>query len=384
MKRIPKKKFLLIAPSAASIVRFRSELINEIYHMDYDVVVIAPPPNSPAESEGFSLLPIRHYPLIFSRSDINLFKNSIVLMKLMFLIRTIRPNYIFSYTIKPIIFSGVISRFFYRRANYYMMVTGVGYLYSHGSLGVRALSLVVSLIYKFAIKNSTLILFQNPDDRETFKKNKILESLCRTLIVNGSGVNLTHYSPADFPDGVSFLMASRFLLDKGIIEYLSAATLIKEKYPNVKFYLAGFADENPMSISVNQIMPWVDDGTVDFLGKLEDVRPAIRNATVFVLPSYREGTPRAVLEAMSMNRPIITTDAPGCRETVIDSVNGFMVPPRDVNKLCEAMEKFILNPVIAKEMGKESLLISREKYDVRMVNRVMIEAFFNRASLSDP
>jgi len=167
-------------------------------------------------------------------------------------------------------------------------------------------------------------------------------------------------------------MICRLLGDKGVREYAAAAKKLREKQKQACIRLIGWIDENPDSISPAELDEWVHSGDVEFLGYLQDIRPAIADSSVYVLPSYREGTPRTVLEAMAMGRPIITTDAPGCRETVVDGENGLLVPVKSVSRLVEAMQRFIENPDLAVEMGKRSRAIAEEKYDVRKVNEVML------------
>ena len=172
---------------------------------------------------------------------------------------------------------------------------------------------------------------------------------------------------------ITFLLIARLLADKGIREYVEAAKNIKAKYPFVSFNLVGPIDSNPSAIAKEELDGWVKSGSINYLGRLNDVRPAIAESSVFVLPSYREGTPRTVLESMSMGRPIITTDAPGCRETVIDRVNGFLVSVKSVDDLVDAMEKFILDPSLIETMGAASRKLAVEKFDVHKVNKVMLD-----------
>jgi glycosyltransferase involved in cell wall biosynthesis len=155
-------------------------------------------------------------------------------------------------------------------------------------------------------------------------------------------------------------------------EYVQAARILKARYPDICFHLAGWIDDAPSSIAQHELDAWQKDGSIIFWGRLSDVRAAIRSSSVYVLPSYREGTPRTVLEAMSMGRPIITTDAPGCRQTVVSGRNGILVPVKDVDSLVAAMRHFILHPEDIEVMGKQSAIIAREKYDVHSVNAVML------------
>ena len=161
--------------------------------------------------------------------------------------------------------------------------------------------------------------------------------------------------------------------DKGVREYAQAAAIIKQKSPEVEFNLVGWIDENPAAITQQELDEWVADGRLKYWGKLSDVRPAIAASSVYVLPSYREGTPRTVLEAMSMGRAIITTDAPGCRETVVHGENGYLVEVKSVQSLVDAMKKFLEQPELVLQMGKRSREIALYKYDVHQVNQHMIQ-----------
>ena len=155
-------------------------------------------------------------------------------------------------------------------------------------------------------------------------------------------------------------------------EYVEAARRVKQQYPQAVFNLVGFLDSNPSSVTQQELDQWVNEGTVKFWGKLSDVRPAINACHVFVLPSYREGTPRTVMEAMATGRAIITTDAPGCRQTVENGYNGWLVPVQSAEKLAEAMERFLSEPALIQQMGQASLEIARNKYDVNIINDFML------------
>ena len=188
-------------------------------------------------------------------------------------------------------------------------------------------------------------------------------------MINGSGVNVERYSfKPPQTETFIFLIIARLLWDKGVGEFVSAARLLKEKYPEVRWQIVGPFDNNPSAIHREDVAKWQAEGLIEYMGATEDVRPYLEKASVYVLPSYREGTPRSVLEAMAMGRPVITTDAPGCRETVIDGVNGFLVPVRDKVALAEAMEKFIIDKELMAEMGRKGREIAESRYDVHKVN----------------
>ena len=205
---------------------------------------------------------------------------------------------------------------------------------------------------------------------KVFTDNRIVDKE-KCVITNGSGVNLERFSQKPLPDENRFLLIARVLRDKGIMEYLEAADKVAEKYPDAKFDLLGPLDTNPSALTEDDLAPYLNEN-VKYLGGTNDVRPYIEKARVYVLPSYREGTPRTVLEAMAVGRPVITTDAPGCRETVTDGENGFLVPVKDAGAIAEKMIYFIENPERAQEMALRSMEICRKKFDVRSVNKTLL------------
>jgi glycosyltransferase involved in cell wall biosynthesis len=210
------------------------------------------------------------------------------------------------------------------------------------------------------------VFFQNPDDEALFRQLDLLP------VDNPSCVDVADYLVVPLPENTSFLLIARLLGDKGVREYAKAAKKVRQAHPQVSFKLVGWIDDNPDAIGQHELDEWVNSGTLEFLGKLADVRLAIAGSNVYVLPSYREGTPRTVLEAMAMGRPVITTDAPGCRETVVDGDNGFLVPVKSVDELAAAMIRFIENPELVAKMGQRSRQVAEQKYDVHRVNEFML------------
>ena len=224
--------------------------------------------------------------------------------------------------------------------------------------------------------------FQNEDDREDFRS---LGLLGRTPahVVNGSGVDLERFKVAPLPEEPRFLLIARLLRDKGLAEYLAAARLVKAARPEACFDLVGDTDPNPSGFPLSEVEAAVTDGTIRYHGPVEDVRQLIAAARIYVLPSYREGTSRSVLEAMAMGRPVITTDAPGCRAPIVPGLNGLLVPVGDTVALAEAIIRLIDNPDEAKSMAEHSRSIAEQRYDVRHVTaHVMkiLEAENSRAS----
>jgi glycosyltransferase involved in cell wall biosynthesis len=222
-------------------------------------------------------------------------------------------------------------------------------------------------LYRFALRHNTIVFFLNRDDIKYFRESRLVDN--NAVQLDGEGVDPLLYKPVDATvKQTTFLLIARLIRDKGIREFVQAAAILKNRHPKAIFQILGPFDSNPTAMTPEQISAWQASGSIEYLGEAKDVRPYIANSSVDVLPSYREGLPRTVLEAMAMGRPIITTDAPGCRETVTDGENGFLVPVKDVEALAAAMEKFILQPELIKKMGERSREIVEEKYDVHKVN----------------
>jgi glycosyltransferase involved in cell wall biosynthesis len=285
------------------------------------------------------------------------------------LVSRVRPNVFLAYTIKPVIY-GLIAATAARVPRRFALVTGLGYAFQEDT-GRASLRWLMRKLYGAALTCSSKVFLQNPDDRELLRKRGVLRSV-PSFIVNGSGVDLSHYEVAPLSSEPSFLLIARLLADKGIREYVEAARQVRLTHPSIQFVLVGWMDSNPNAISEAELAGWVAEGLIKFLGRLQDVRPAIRSSTIYVLPSYREGTPRTVLEAMAMGRPIITTDAPGCRETVIDGENGYLVRARSSSALAAAMLRFIDDPAVIPTMGARSRKIAEAKYDVHKINATML------------
>jgi len=234
--------------------------------------------------------------------------------------------------------------------------------------------MVTRRLYRLALRFNNRVFFLNPDNLKVFTDQRLLRDQQQAVMLNGIGVDLEHFSPAPFPEQLSFLLIARLLKDKGVREYAAAARRVRERYPQISFRLVGWLDQdNPNTISAEDLESWIAAGDIEYIGRLSDVRPAIRDSSVYVLPSYHEGTPVSVLESMAMGRPVVTTDAPGCRETVRHGENGLMIPVADVGALVEALEHFIQHPDDIRTFGHASRRIAEDKYDVHKVNRIMMQ-----------
>ncbi|HEX8453267.1 MAG TPA: glycosyltransferase family 4 protein [Longimicrobium sp.] len=364
---------LVLGGYAQSLVTFRGSLLRAMVERGHRVVACAPAA-SPEIVEALAGMGVTYRDVPFNRTGLRPDEDLRTLAALVALFREVRPDVILGYTIKPVIW-GLLAARIARVPRRFAMITGLGYAFMSEGREGRVVRALARRLYRLSLRGADRVFFQNPDDRATFERLRLVRDPGQGVIVNGSGVETDHYTPVPLPEGpASFLLMARFLADKGIREFVEAARMVRARHPEAVFRMAGFRDDdNPTSISQEELDAWGREGIVEFLGWLPDVRPTIAGTTVYVLPSYGEGTPRSVLEAMAMGRPIVTTDAPGCRETVRDGVNGFLVPVRDAAALARAMEALVVDRALVERMGRESRRIAEEKYDVHKVNRVILE-----------
>ena len=361
-------KFVLISPKNRTVYNFRGDLIKEIIAKGYEVVVTGPDRTDVSKIEA---LGARFYEIPMEKTGTNILGDLKYFKELIIFLKTEKPDATLGYTSKPCIYGSLASK----RAkvkNVTSLVTGGGYTFISTTFKARTLGLLVRFMYRIAFRKADRVIFQNRDDMNEFcEKGLVKRKKCS--FVNGSGVNLNHFKPAPLPANVSFFMLSRLLKSKGVCEYLEAARLVKRKYPEAKFYILG-KYESAMQDAIDRayVEKFISEGIVERFDETDDVRPYYAMSSVYVLPSYREGTPRTVLEAMAMGRPIITTDTQGCRETVIDGINGFLVPVRDSNAVADKMNWFIQNSDKIADMGQRSTQYVKEKFDVKKVNADMI------------
>ncbi len=375
------RTILLIGGYAQSLINFRGPIIKALRDAGFEVHAAAPElKSSQLVVEQLRCLGVRSHDAHIERAGLSPLQDLGGLWSLFRLMRRIKPDLVLCYTIKPVIY-GTLAAWLARVPHRFALITGLGYAFTGEASGKRGLvQKLVRRLYHVALARAEVVFFQNPDDQALFYHFGLLSQHVPSAVVNGSGIDLSLFEMAPLPKGpVTFLLIARLLGDKGVREYVAAATKVHKRYPDVMFRLVGFVDDNPDSIRADEVDQWQRDGVIDYLGRLEDVRPAIENCSVYVLPSYREGTPRTVLEAMAMGRPIITTNVPGCRETVVEGDNGFMVPVKAVDELAKAMERFILQPELISRMGARSREIAVEKYDVGKVNAQMLKCMGIRA-----
>ena len=365
---------MVIGGFAPALIGFRGDLIAAMASAGHEVIACAPG-DDPEVAEALQARGARYLPVALDRSGTNPLADLSSLLGLRQLFRQLRPDLVLAYTAKAVIYGAGAARLA-GVPHIFAMITGLGYAFIEGrELKRRILRQVTTRLYRASLAGCEAILFQNQDDLEDFRRAGIVAASKTLIRVDGSGVDTAHYafSPV-VPEPPTFLLIARLLRDKGIVEYVEAARRLRAEHPQARFRLLGPLDPNPAGLSAAMLERWRAEGAIEYQGEAEDVRPHLRDSTVYVLPSYREGMPRTVLEAMATGRAIVTTDVPGCRETVVEGDNGFLVPPRDPVALAKAMRRFITRRELAITMGARSRRVAEQRFDVHRVNAAMLEA----------
>ncbi len=347
--------------TAWNILNFRSGLIKTLLAHNHQVIAIAPADEyiEDIEALGCQVIPIKQ----LSRKGTNPMSDLRLVHELYRIYSRENIDIALHYTIKPNIYGSLAARLSGTRS--ICTVTGLGYSFMQKGWVNR----LVRSLYKRAFRRVEVVAFQNEDDRELFVKGGLVAPQ-KTLLIKGSGIRCHYFVPlpkTQEQDKMVFLFVGRLLFDKGIREFLEAAKQLQSQ--KAEFWVLGTIDEgNPSCISPRLIHEVHEAGIVHYLGSSDDVREIMRNADIVVLPSYREGLPRVMLEALSMAKPVITTQAPGCRETVVDGVNGLMIPVADASALADAMLKMLsLTPDTLIEMGKAGRTMALEQFDETII-----------------
>jgi glycosyltransferase involved in cell wall biosynthesis len=372
------KRIAIISSQAFSLVNFRGELIRAMKQKGLQVSALAPDYTEETRL-AVHRLGADAIDYSISRAGMNPLRDVIDAVGLAQKLRRLRPDVTLGYFVKPVIY-GSLASWIARVPRRFSMIEGLGYVFTASpesqSLRRAVLRSAVSACYRFALGLNARVFFLNPDDIRMFVEGRIV-SPEKVIHLDGIGLDLAAFEPAPpVLSPVSFLLTARMLREKGVYEYVDAAREIRRRYPETRFVLVGDADVNPGSLHSDELSAWVKEGLVEWPGHVADVRPWIRRSSVFVLPSYREGLPRSIQEAMAMARPIITTDAPGCRETVVDGENGFTVPVGNSAALADAMIRFIERPELIEMMGRKSRCMAESRFDVHDVNRRILAAIF--------
>jgi len=368
------KKILVVASIAHSLINFRGDFIRCLLAEGYKVYTAAPA-TRPEVHEKLLELGVTPFYFRLQRTGLNPFKDLLTLFQLFSIIRRNRIGLVFPYTIKPVIYSSLAARLL--NVPVISLITGLGFTFSNSSEKAAKLQKLTETLYRIGLSKNRCVIFQNPDDLSLFRQLRLLKPRQKAAVVNGSGVHLEQY-PHRVREvagtGVRFAMVARLIREKGTYLYLQVAERVKQQYPGCEFHVIGAPDSSSSAVELSVLEELHRSETIVYHGNTPRVPELLAACDVFVLPSfYREGIPRSILEALSVGLPVVTTDSPGCRETVREGINGFLVEPKSEDSLYKAIVYFINNPGQIKPMGLASRKLAEEKFDVRLINKALLE-----------
>lgn len=367
-------KVLMLGSLSYSLINFRGRLLKALRDAGHDVVASAPDHDA-AVVEALADMGVAFRSVPMARAGLNPVKDLATLWAYVALLRREKPDVVIAYTQKPIIYGGLAARL-YGKARFYVLMSGLGYVFSPEADKRHLLRRCVSHAYRMAVSRARAIFVFNGDDRRMMTRHGIIHEDQHVVQIGGSGIDIGHFTQQPLPPGPpTFLMIARLMRDKGVGVYVEAARAVKQRYPEARFRLLGrFEPDNPTGYSQRECAEWSASGLIEHLSETRDVRPHLAAAHIFVLPSfYREGLPRTLLEALATGRPIITTDMPGCREPVLPGHNGWLVAPRDAVALADAMLDALSDPARLGEMARCARTLAIEQYDVTRVNAQLLE-----------
>ncbi|EKF9437582.1 glycosyltransferase family 4 protein [Vibrio cholerae] len=355
-------KLIMVANTSWSVFNFRHSLIKELLNCGVELYVIAPEDKFSAKltEMGCQVLD-----LPMQAKGVNPIADLALMLCLLRHYREIKPDFIIHYTIKPNIYGSLAAKL--ADIPSLAITTGLGYTF----VNQNVVSKVARQLYKFAFRYPKEVWFLNEDDRRAFLEHHLIEPN-KAVLLHGEGVNLNHFVPTDKPqpdENIRFLLIARMLRDKGVCEFVEAARQIRQRYPNAIFQLLGDCGvPNPSVIGREEIAQWEREGVVEYLGTTDDVRPIIAQADCLVLPSYREGIPRTMIESAAMAKPLIVSDAPGCRDVVLDGQTGYLCEVKNAKALVQRCEQFLtLSDSEKQAMGKAGRSFMEAKFDEKWV-----------------
>lgn len=368
-----KKRLLFVVNDAAFFISHRLPIALSAQRNGYEVRIASMPGPAVAEinKHGFS-----HYELPLTRSGKNPISELWVMFSIYRLFRRWRPDLVHLVTIKPVIYGNIAARL----AGVHGVVaavSGLGFVFMAAGLKASLVRTGVKWLYRFAFgKKNLRVIFQNPDDRDVLLGMAALDPR-KVEMIRGAGVDLTHYSALPEPAGRPVVsLAARLLVDKGVGEFIEAARLLKQRGVDVRFCLIGDTDPgNPSSLTSNDLDALHEEGLVELLGFRKDVAQLFANSHIVVLPSYREGLPKALVEAAACGRAVVTTDVPGCRDAIEPDVTGLLVPVRDPSALADAIQRLIDDPKLRQQMGRAGRELAEREFAIEKVVRQHLDIY---------
>ena len=352
-------KYLFVMTESNNVINFRKNLIEFLQNKGHSVSVIA---HDNLREKDIRDLGANFYCVKQDNRGLNPFAILKYTKQLTKIIKSVSPDVVFTFQLKPNTF-GVKASAKAGVKNIYSMVEGLGDVYVKNGLKWKLIRKVVNLLYKSAFKKSNKVFFLNNDDKTEFINRKLVcQNKC--AVINGIGVDLGRFAFKPLKNENNFLMVARLIKSKGVYEYCECARRVKKLYPQVSFNYLGKEGD----VTLSDIQEYIDDGSINYLGVTKDVRPYLEDCYAFILPTYREGMPVSIMEAQSVGRAIITTNAVGAKETVIDGYNGYLVEPKNVESLTKKVLYLLENKDKAIEMGKNSRAFAEQNFDSEKIN----------------
>ena len=356
-------KIAIVANTSWYVYNFRKELISAFLENGHKVVTIAPV-YMDEYSQKLIDMGCHHFNVNMDNKGTNPLKDIATFFSFVSIYKKAKPDIILHFTIKPNIYGTLAAK--YLKIPCINNISGLGTLFIKEGFATK----IAKVLYRISLQHAKHVFFQNEEDRDLFIKHNLLD-VSKTSILPGSGVDTERFAPRERVNGGKFifLLVARMLKDKGIVEFVEAARQIRKERDNSEFWLLGFMDDkNRTAVSNKEMSEWIKEGSIKYLGPTDSVEDFIALADCVVLPSYREGTPRSLLEAASMGKPLITTDVPGCKNVLMENINGFLCEPKNSHDLAQKMMQMMDLPKEEREiMGKASRDFILEKYDVKTV-----------------
>lgn len=370
-------RVVLVGTVSSSIFGFRKLLLQSLVDAGHEVHILTTDLTKETQDRAWKELGVRADKYTLSRTGMNPLLDLRNAWALYRHFKEIKPDYVFSYFAKPVIWGALAARLA-GIEHRYGMLEGLGYYFTDDPNGksrkkklVRAAQIA---LFRLSLPLLKGLVVLNPDDKhDLVEKYRIRQK--NVIVLGGIGLDLEEYAYSE-PDvsKLRFIFVGRLLAEKGVKEYLEAAEIVKQLYPQAEFVILGRSDPgNPGSVDEEYLTDLINKGIITYPGSVPNVADWLASSSVFVLPSYREGVPRSTQEAMAIGRPVITTDVPGCRETIRDGENGFKVPPHNAKAVAEAMEQFIQQPSLILTMGQRSREIAEQKFNADQVNQRLVE-----------
>lgn len=368
-----KDKILFVINVDWFFLSHRLPIAVEALNEGYEVHIATKVTNRAKEIHNYGFI---LHDLDISRGDVGLFSSLRALKEIIFLFKKIDPQLVHLVTIKPVILGGIAARITKIRC-VIAAISGLGYVFINQGFFAILRRYFIKILYKLSLNHPNIkIICQNKNDLNVLKKvTKLHENVF--ALINGSGVSLEKFKFLSHNIQIpNIMMASRLLIDKGVIEFLDAAKILSKKNIKANFILVGEPDlDNPSSITKAQILEWKSEGIVDFWGHRDNMHEVLSLSSIVVLPSYREGFPKILIEAAACGRAVITTDVPGCRDAIYNEVTGLLVPVKDSHALADAIEKLVSNMKYCQKMGEEGRAMAEARFDEKIVIKQHIEIY---------